>query len=38
MAASVLDGAGFEVTLVDDGGAASWPAPLEPAPAEPAAR
>ena len=33
MAASVLDNAGFDVTLVDEGGAANWPAPLEPVPA-----
>ena len=32
MAASVLDNAGFDVTLVDKGGAAAWPAPLEPVP------
>jgi hydroxyacylglutathione hydrolase len=32
MAASVLDNAGFDVTLVDQGGAAAWPAPLEPLP------
>jgi hydroxyacylglutathione hydrolase len=46
MAASVLDKAGFDVTLVDKGGAANWPVPLEPAPggaidpqpADPAAR
>ena len=32
MAASVLDNAGFDVTLVGQGGASSWPAPLEPVP------
>jgi glyoxylase-like metal-dependent hydrolase (beta-lactamase superfamily II) len=32
MAASVLDNAGFEVTLVGQGGASAWPAPLEPVP------
>lgn len=33
MAASLLDTAGFDVTLVDKGGASAWPAPLEPVPA-----
>ena len=33
MAASILDNAGFDVTLVDKGGAADWPAPLGPVPA-----
>ena len=32
MAASMLDNAGFDVTLVGEGGAADWPAPLEPVP------
>ena len=32
MAASILDNAGFDVTLVAEGGAANWPAPLEPVP------
>jgi glyoxylase-like metal-dependent hydrolase (beta-lactamase superfamily II)/rhodanese-related sulfurtransferase len=33
IAASVLDNAGFEVTLVGEGGATNWPEPLEPVPA-----
>ncbi len=35
MAASVLDAAGFDVRLVGEGGAATWPAPLVPVAREP---
>lgn len=38
MAASVLDRAGFDVTLVDEGGASAWPEPLERASTELAGR
>jgi glyoxylase-like metal-dependent hydrolase (beta-lactamase superfamily II)/rhodanese-related sulfurtransferase len=34
MAASILENAGVDVRLVSEGGAATWPAPLEPLPDE----